>query len=545
MFKSRECLAVDATAEEVRAVLVRGNKKKREIEDFVTLPKADPNDDLPSIDILRELKERLAYKSSNAVFVTPMARAVVIPMNREKVAAMRRSQLLESIKWEVEPFTGISGRLALTGVEVESLKSEPGQILEESDEVMVNISVIERNVYRAIKERFKAAGLKLLRIYPPDACFYAPLLGVHDESDRGVLEIGQGYANFAMLRGGEPKVISTLNITTDVILDHLDGKTSPDLEESLRFILRQAPPPHSVAVTGTGALSGRVIAFIGSLSPTGAEPLILERSLGLTAAGQEESPAFATAAGAAIRELSGGSFSYIGITDAAPVAVRLRQNAYLMPLLTTLMLLVLLLAHYQVMKQRERSYKERTESMKAEIQEKKRQNAQALTLQNEVEELSRRVAEASKKKDFAAKEGDRALSILAQLFNKIVACLPPTVGLLEVRQDYANPFRFLLIGEASRLADVGEFAVRMGDGEMRVKVEVRQLGKAGAEKTGGKTASVSGAEKGSKAKGKGKGKDAKEESAKEAPKDSFLGFGGTNIKENGFVMVIEVEGESA
>ncbi|MEM5789165.1 MAG: hypothetical protein AAGU11_17765, partial [Syntrophobacteraceae bacterium] len=412
MFGTRECLAVESAGMEMRGVVVRRVGKKTQIRDFVALPRSESHDDLPDTEILREFKERLGYRTRReAVFITPMARAVVIPMNRAKVAAMRRQQLVEAVKWEVEPFTGISGRLALTGVDVEDLKAKPGQVVAESDEVMVNISVLERNVYRAIKERFKLAGLKLVRIYPPEVCFYVPLLAIHEESDRGVFEIGPSYSSFALLRGGEPKLINTLSVTTDIFLEHLDGKTMPDLEESLKFILRQVPPPHRLALTGTGAMDSRIVEFIDALSPTGAEAVLLRRTSGLTATGQEEGPTFTSAAGAAMRELGASTLSRIGISDAVPYILKLRRNAYLMPLFTTVVFFAVLLGHYELMTYREKEYRKRIDTMKGEIQDKKRQSSQALTLQNELEKITKKIGETSKRRDFALSEADRTLDL--------------------------------------------------------------------------------------------------------------------------------------
>lgn len=555
MFGSRECLAVEAAGAEMRGVVVQRARNRTEIRDFVALPRPEPHDDLPDIETLREFKERLGYRDrGEAVFITAMARAVVIPMNRTKVAAMRRQQLAEAVKWEVEPFTGISGRLALTGMFVEELKSKPGQVVEESEEVMVNISVLEKNVYRAIKERFKLANLKLMRIYPPEVCFYVPLLDVHEESDRGVLEVGQGYSSFALLRGGEPKVISTLSVTTEVFQEHLEGRTVPDLEESVKFFLRQAPPPHSLAITGTGAMDGRIVDFINELSPTGAEPVTLRRTSGLTAAGEEESPAFASAAGAAMREVGGGGLAEIGISDAVPYSLKLKQNAYLMPLITTVVFIAVLLGHHQFMSYRERGHKQRIEILKAEVQEKKRQNAQALDLQKQLDQVTKKIEETARRKQFASSEGDQTLGMLAGVFRQVAAHIPATMALNAILQDPGNPRCFVLTGSCPRAADVGHFAVLLNRGSMNLKVVVEQFGEERGDKP---YAAKDAGEKKGKGKGKGKGKETGLEGANLKLKKSIAkrprrgptskgsaGLGGAE-KGGEFIMTLEVDPKHA
>lgn len=464
MFGSVEMLAVESAGRDLRGVVVRRKGKKQPvIVDFVSLQAADQADDLPRIEMLRELRERLKYRERGpAVFVTTMARVVEIPMNREKVSQMKRLQLIEAVKWEVEPYTGITGRQAVTGVEVEDLKPAPGEVREETEDVMVHVSVIEQNVYRAINERFRIAGLKLMRIYPPDACFYAPLLSVHDESDRGVLEIGPFFASFALLRGGEPSLINPINLTTDILFDHLEGRESPELVDSLRFILKQAPSPHPVAVTGMGALDDRIVNLIAANSPVGAEPLTLKRSAGLTAAADEESPAFATAAGAAIREASASAkLRSIGVSDAVPASVRLRKSAYLMPLLGAVGVFALLLGHHQMMKLRETSYKKRSAEIKAQIQEKKKDNSKSLALKQEAEDLGKRIATAKKRNEFATREGDRAITVTTRFLDGLGKSIPPEAGLTAIRQDPSQPRKFQVEGVVARAADAGDFAVNL------------------------------------------------------------------------------------
>ncbi len=471
------CLAIESSNDEVRAVLVSRRGKKTVVMDYVAMTRQSQNDDLPGIEVLREIKDRLGCGDGiKSVFVSPVARSVIIPMNTEKVRSLKRPQLLEAVKWEVEPYTGISGQKAFTGLEAEIPKPEPGQIQEEAEETMVNVSVLEQNIYRAVRERFKMAGLKLVRVYPPEVCFYVPLLSSHEESDRGVLEIGKSYTTFAMMRGGEPKIISTMNITAEMIQDHLEGNLIPDLEENLRFTIGQTPKPHPVAITGHGGLDEEIVYFIDSLSPTGAEPLVMVKSAALTSAGQEESPVFAIAAGAAIRELSGGKLRYIGISDEVPLVTRVKQSAYLMPLAVTVVIFVGMLGHYQFMKVREANYKKMMEERKNEIQEKKKLNADSLKLDKEIDEIEEKIKSAEKRKKFATGEADLMVETTAVFLDAVAAHIPDSAGILVIVQDEKDARRFRIEGTATDTSSIGRFASGLYDSKAFKNVRVTEIG---------------------------------------------------------------------
>lgn len=114
-------------------------------------------------------------------------------MDRAKIKGMKPYQLREAVKWEVEPYTGISGVTALIAVERKpEPKAKPGDIVYDDDEqTTVNVAAIERNVYRAVRERFKVAGFRLTRIYPPEACFYYVLHMDGRDTPRAVLRWGR------------------------------------------------------------------------------------------------------------------------------------------------------------------------------------------------------------------------------------------------------------------------------------------------------------------------------------------------------------------
>lgn len=110
---NKKLLAVEVAGKHLRATLLEKKGKLYEILDLLQMDRPDPEDDLPAIDAIKTLASRFGYDSGPVVFVTPLARAVEIPMDRGKISGMKHYQLMEAAKWEMEPFTGVAGATSL------------------------------------------------------------------------------------------------------------------------------------------------------------------------------------------------------------------------------------------------------------------------------------------------------------------------------------------------------------------------------------------------------------------------------------------------
>jgi Tfp pilus assembly protein PilN len=475
-FGGQQCLALEFVGEELRAAMVRTTGKRKEILDFLALTVDATGDELPSIPILQEIRQRLNCKAgTEAVFVSPLARSVNLTMNYERIKKMRRHVLADAAKWEAEIYSGVPGAQALSGVEVEEVEVEPGQVQQEIEEIMVTVAVMERNIYQAVKERFRLAGLKLVRAYAPESCFHVPLLEMHEESDRGVLEVGTMTSGFALLRGGETLSINTMSITSEMIREHLEGRTVPDLEETLRYNLKQAPAPHPVALTGAGAVDAEVIRFLRGLSPNGVEPLVLRRAAGLTAAGEEESPAMATVVGAGFRELGGKAMQQIGVSDAVPTAVRIRQSVYMMPVAAGTFLFVILLAHNLLMRFQEGQLVAQRAEIESQLSERRQEQAEITRLTSQLSDVSKQISTVKQQLDYLKGDWDRALRLKIGVYEGLSRLLPESVALSNIRQDPNRPEHFTIAGMATSAAVVLEFALRLQSEGVGRKVEVQRL----------------------------------------------------------------------
>ena len=453
-------LAVEVAGDKIRAAVVRKAGKRIDIVDFAAMTRPDPEDDLPAVAAVKALAERLQHAGGPVVFVTPMARTFDLIMDREKVAALKAHQLKEAVKWEVEPYTGITGHNALIGVEpARRPMLDPGDAVPEDEEapVTVNVSAMERNVHRALKARFKAAGFRLLRVYPPDVTFFMPLLLQAGEASRAILEVGEDYSNFAIVHGRVPLQISTLSLSLESITAHLAGEVvPPELEESLRFTARQVPGPEPLVISGAGAAHREVVRFIAGFCPHGARPLLLSRAAGITDAKDDPAHAvYAGAVGAAVREALGGRERVMGIDDRIDPIVRLKKSAYLAPLATAVVLALLLLGHYGFMKHKESIYKTRIQELGAELKARKADIATYDGLLREKQQLEERIAFAQRRLKFIAGSGDDELDQAIRCLQGIAASVGERIVLSEVRQ--ADADRYRVTGKALELAAVSRF----------------------------------------------------------------------------------------
>ena len=457
----KKMLALEVAGEQILGAVVRAKGKAFTVQNFVAEKRSNAGDDLPDPQNIKEIMEHLDYQSGPAVLVTPLARAVQISMNRAKVEKLKNYQLIESLRWEVEPYTGISGTQALVGME-KPVKSDTDLLLamEDEDEIELYVSVIEQNVFRALKQLFKKAGLKLTRLYPPDVCFYMVLF-THDgviESEQAVLDIGPDYANFAILKGRQPDQINTFPIGLEVIRDLLDGEELPDAMENLRFLLGQVPGPLPLILTGSGAIDPQVVDFLGRECASGAEPLVVKRQAKLTEADHDGMNAiYGTVVGAAVRELMNSASRTIGITDAIPLVPRLKKSAYLMPLAVTVLLSLSLFGHYGLMKMQKKTYKAQTKELSSKVktmQDKQNAYDQA---KEESDELRSRISLTKRKIDFVKGGSDENLIHLGRILASL-AELPDEMTLESVRQEGG---KYLLNGSSEALEVVGNFSVHL------------------------------------------------------------------------------------
>ena len=463
----RRVLAVEMAGDEIRATVVKSRGRGFEVVDFAVIHRPDERDDLPDVESLKALCERLGVSGGTGVLVSPMARAFELLMDKVKIKKLNGHQLQDAVKWEVEPYTGINGGSALIAVErTPEAKSKPGEIVyDDDDQTMVHVAAIERNVYRATKERFKVAGVRLARIYPPESCFYRALDLDGVEQPQAVLEIGRDYSNFAVLRSGVPEQISTLSLSLDSISAHLRGEVlSQDLVDTLRFTARQTPEPEFLMLTGPGATDPAVVEFVAGFAPYGARPLVLSRSAGVAdARGDSANAVYATVVGAAMRELSGVRAREAGVTDSIPLGLQIRKSAYLAPVVVTGVLVLALTGHYAFMKYKEADYKGRIAEYEKELKHRKEEMSKYEGLSKELKQIEADIDQSEKRLAYMRDTADKDITRLIACLLDLGRITPGSISLEAITQ--SGPASFSITGTSVDPTSPGVFASAIQDME--------------------------------------------------------------------------------
>lgn len=479
----RHILAIEIAGSRIMAAVAEKRGNQLQIQNFVAIDRTTANDDLPDTENIRELMDRLHYPSGPAVLITPMARSVQIAMNRVKVGKLRPYQLCDALRWEVEPYTGISGNNALIGAEKGSPTDREDLLLLDEDEIEidVNASVIERNVYRAMKQILQRSGLKLIRIYPPEVCFFVPLF-LHDvESAQAVFDIGADYANFTIVKGGKPKQINTYPLGKEILLDLIENGQQVESEQSLDFLLRQIPGPLPLILTGIGAGHQKIVSFLDARSPYGALPLNLHRADKLARSGHaDQNTMYCATVGAALRELMGKKWRPIGITDEVPVSVRIKESAYLVPVAFAVLLVAGLFGHYQYMKITNMRYKEQTQKLKVQIKEKKAKFETYTALEKKRNTLKDTRRRYKRQIDFLHHGADDNLTHIGNVLKSFYT-LPPAMQ-LESLQQQENEQNFELTGLSDDSNAIGAYAVALQKLSWCTTVDIRELQRRSQEK---------------------------------------------------------------
>ncbi len=481
LLPARRMLAVEIAGHQIIGAVAEGKGRKLEVRNFVAIERSNATEDLPDPANLRELMDRLDYDGGPMVLVTPLARSVQISMSRTKIKKLRHYQLCDALRWEVEPYTGISGTQAMIGAEQHSPEANEELMLltEDEIEVDVNVSVIEQNVYRAMRQVCKRGGLRLVRLYPPEVCFFMPLFLAQPESAQAVFDIGQDYANFTVVKGPQPKQINTYPLGRDVLMEMIEDGEQTEAEQSLGFLLRQVPGPLPLLLTGIGATQAEIVEYLNSRCEYGAKAMELSRSDKLGRAGHDGLNAlYSVVAGAALREISGTARQLIGITDTIPLPVRIRRSGHLFPIGVAALMAAGLLGHYGYMKNSRERYKAQATKLESQTKERKQKFDAFEKIENEQKELERKIGLYKKRIAFLEQGADDNLIHLEQVLRSFFD-LPPEMQLESLLQEKNG--KFLLQGTTDDFAVVGRFAVSLQQQKWCRAVNIKVLERQGNE----------------------------------------------------------------
>nr|HID13584.1 hypothetical protein [Anaerolineae bacterium] len=302
-------LVLEIDGKMLRAAVLRRRFRGYTVTDCLRLDRTEEGD-LPTAAELATVTSRIANCPKSVAVVSPLAMVIELTMDRSRLKKMRPEQLKEALRWEAEPYTAIPAAESLAGYDI---GAETGE-----GQVEVRVAVMPAEDYRSLKRLLAEKGLRLKKVYPPEACF--PLAGMLTGEDEGLfIDIGQETMRFALVSDGDVTAYRSLPVGLAAARAHVDGLPAPELEPGLAEVFRAwGLGDRKVIITGRGALDGDIVRFFGERF--GAD------ALGLEAAGAPV-PDFAAALGAGVRELSlSGRRRLAGIDDRVPLTKLVRER---------------------------------------------------------------------------------------------------------------------------------------------------------------------------------------------------------------------------
>ncbi|MCK5099597.1 MAG: hypothetical protein KAR45_15925, partial [Desulfobacteraceae bacterium] len=141
--------------------------------------------------------------------------------------------------------------------------------------------------------------------------------------------------------------------------------------------------------------------------------------------------------------------------------IRIKKNAYIMPLFVTGILALGLLGHNQYMKYQERQFKAEIIEFSTKLKAGKEKIKKYEILLKESEKIKQDITDTRNKINFVKKEADKNLNNLITYFTTIAFVLPEELVLNSILQKQANEKIFFIKGRSFELDPIGQFATSL------------------------------------------------------------------------------------
>jgi len=435
-------LVLEIDGKMLRAAVLRRRFRGYTVTDCLRLDRTEEGD-LPTAAELATVTSRIANCPKSVAVVSPLAMVIELTMDRSRLKKMRPEQLKEALRWEAEPYTAIPAAESLAGYDI-GAETVEGQ-------VEVRVAVMPAEDYRSLKRLLAEKGLRLKKVYPPEACF--PLAGMLTGEDEGLfIDIGQETMRFALVSDGDVTAYRSLPVGLAAARAHVDGLPAPELEPGLAEVFRAwGLGDRKVIITGRGALDGDIVRFFGERF--GAD------ALGLEAAGAPV-PDFAAALGTGVRELSlSGRRRLAGIDDRVPLTKLVRERVHILPLAAVLLVLAVFGGHYFYLKSQLRHCEEEIAVLKTEKARHEQAMAAYNSLKSEADSLEKHAAALSARLSFL-QNLPRSQELNLQALLEVLAYeTAPDLSLKEFKPE--GDSLYLVAGESESLESINRLVLTL------------------------------------------------------------------------------------
>lgn len=435
-------LALELGDSVIRAAVVRGGPGRYVVTTCFEIPRlgGQYGSDAPLVsEEVAAVMKRLGGKADKFVLVGQDVRTAHLDMESSKLKAMKPLQIKEALRWEAEAYTGISGSEAMVGYElIGDWRS--------GKRADVQVSVCTADFYRQIKDIFSAVGLKLRRVYCEEACFPSAALSQSSRNELIVAHVGELTTKVVHIRSGQPVAFSSTAVGAEAVKSYLkDESTSGDLEDRLRepFVSIKTDDAELI-VCGPGGCDESVVAFTGLSAGMKASPL---RMQGEAMANRSDAPLYATAVGAAIRELGyvkNGRLA--GITDAVPLGKQLRNRIHVFPIVIVALLLAVFMGLH-LMNHHQRTENEKSLAQaKTQLKKLKDKHAYYNALKRQLSTLRKTERRIQARQRFLDSGACGRIDLMEKFLDSLTKLVPQDMRLCEICKEGEN--RYVLHGEA-------------------------------------------------------------------------------------------------
>lgn len=431
-------LALELDGPVLRAAAVR-----RAFRSFVVgehLEAARPEEGAPlAPEEARMVAAKIPGCPRDVVVVTPEVEMVEVVMDARRVRKMSPEQLREAVRWEAEPYCTLPAAECLVGYEL-GLETWEGQ-------QAIWVTMFPRADYQALKRALSGAGLRLRRVYPPDVCFGAAAGRWDPAPEKIAVDVGLKAIRLTLVADGESCSYRVLPYGLEALRLHLDGLSDEGLTSALAEVFEAWEGRGlKVVLTGAGAGEAGVADFFRQFC-AGAAPLTIPAKSGAASA------AFASAAGAALRELYlSGKWKTVGPTDAVSALRLFRERIYLYPLLASAAIIVFFLGHWLWLAHQTRVAEKQAAALKEERETLSK-------LKNESEELEKKCRLLQTQLDFLSRGGSAELASAADFWAALGAAAPPDLALKEVKPGGGG--LWLVAGESGSVKSIRAFVLAL------------------------------------------------------------------------------------
>lgn len=338
-------LIMEICEKDIRAAVIRRKLRGYRVLEHVIMPRQEQYGPLGREE-LAAVKTQLSHCPKDMVVISSQVSLIEINLDQAKYKKIKKGQMKEVVKWEIEPYittaplSNLVGYLVLPQRKAEKKEAAP---------VTVWVTLIPEDEYTLLRETAESVGLRLVNVYPAEVCFPLLVLGKKRQESQAILYLDEHNLKAAWVRDGYLSRFRSLPLGTKDIAFHIENQTDVSIREQFQELL-ESEDGERMVLLGPGSKDVQAAAF---LRDYGSSHLDIAAAIDSV---QKDSQSLSQVElvnleGAAVAEwglLKG--YRSAGINDRIPLNRLLREKIHFVPVLAFTIFLCFFLGHYGLMK---------------------------------------------------------------------------------------------------------------------------------------------------------------------------------------------------